>query len=466
MDNYNKKNSIFIDNDYQIMLFEPYIEENILPIVVAFKYLFSKFNLPVLKGESKANTSKGGHPPLDYLGCIKLYFYMVWRGISYREIRIENFHGSMARFLYGDGKAFPKKTSISKIVKFIDLHIDEIFNEINRVIETEEEIQMDKTILYCDGFVLHAHNSRNKYVSDLRVKISLANNNKKLENPNITAEERQTAEKKLAVSNERSQKLINLGRSSYGLTDNDSISIKDKTGGYVVGYNVQFVEESKYGFIVKAFASNGAVDLIAFRKMLPSFMLEFKPQYLVVDTGYDGEDIRKLTIENGTLIVSHSKKSRRTNDGIITELSFDLSDDESELLCPKGKKLARTKVSKTAFWYDTRFVCKDCNGCVIKDNCCHKKKNKIVTFRLEDFKNLKRIKSFIESEEGESIYKKRSNICESPHGYIIHTLRGKKLKRNGLIAANTIAKIMAIGYNAIRFNTIYKQIKKSEATQK
>jgi hypothetical protein len=461
MDNYNKKNSLFIDNDYQITIMEPYNEDCISPLIKAFKYIFNKVNLPFLKDISKAKTTKGGRPTIDYLGCIKLYFYLIWMGISYRDIKTENFHGSMARYLYGDGKPFPKKTSLSKIAKFLDIHIDEIFNEVNRVIADEDIIEIDKSILYCDGTVFLAHNSRFKYISNLKVKLALNSANAKLENPNISEEDKKKLTDRIAILQEREQKLFDLNRNSYGAIDNDSILIKDKNGGYVVGYNVQFIEEGKYGLIVYVFASNGGVDLTSFRLMLPSFLPNFKPQYLVVDTGYDGEDIRKLVIDNGTLIVSESQKSRRTNAGVITDLSFNLSEDESKLICPMGRELKQTKVSKMAFWYDTRFIAKDCFGCSIKEDCCHKMKNKIVTFRLEDFKNLKRIKAYIETEEGKGIYKKRANICESPNGYIIHSLKGKRLKRNGLAAANTTAKIYAIAYNVTRFNTIYEKNKQN-----
>lgn len=346
--------------------------------------------------------------------------------------------------------------NISVLSRMIDYALDNInliFDSIINLIK--REIDLDESKLYCDGTIYEAHNSRNKVITKTNVSKGLRRWTNKLSSNNLSDEEKRISSEKLVKWQKRDTVLSKLDRNSYGLTDFECVLVKDKNGSFIAGYNVQLIEESKYGLIVYTYTSNKVHDVNALRNILDEVLLKFDPKYFILDAGYDAPDIIKKFKDNNVQLVVKTKKDNHT-ESITNELNFELNEAEDELICPNNKSLKRTNVKSTTKEYDTRFVGKECKGCSLITTCKPRNNIKEIKFNLDEFKNLKELQGYMKTDESKEIYSHRANLCESPHGFMKYYLKGKKFKRNGLIAANTTIKILASAFNLTRLYNIKK----------
>jgi hypothetical protein len=309
---------------------------------------------------------------------------------------------------------------------------------------------MDVSSLYGDGTVVEAWNSRHKVITQNNVDRSNKKWSSVLENPDSTEAEKAVAEDKLPVNTERTHKLAELERKSYGRTDEDCVLAKDKNGSYIAGYNAQFIEECKHGLVVYCKLSNQFPDCEAFKPIIDTLIERFHPKTITLDTGYESPEILLKLIENGCTPLVRTRKMENAKTG-INEFSFELSPDEQTLICPTGRILGAVK-SKNA--EEIRFKSNSCNGCLMKEKCCPRGKDKSVTINVEQFKILKNLFELVDSDAGLEIYSHRGNMCESPHGHIKANLKGKKFSTTGLDKCDAILKLYAILFNFRRMITI------------
>jgi hypothetical protein len=375
--------------------------------------------------------------------------YTLLCGISHRNLDRYYSVGSELAFLTNDEPRFPKRSAVSKFLSVLEKHIEYIF-EASLLYIQGHGVEMDTTNLYGDGTVMEAWNSRHKVITQTNVDRSNKKWDAVLQNPNSTDAEKETARKKLAANVERTQKLEAMGRKSYGRNDEDSVLAKDKNGSYIAGYNAQFIEEGKHGLVVYCNLSNLFPDGEAFKPIIDSIVNLFHPKSITLDTGYESPEILLKLIENGCTPLVRTRKMQNAKTG-INEFSFELSADESHLICPTGRTLAVVKSKADDV---TRFKSTCCDGCLIKEKCCPKVKTKSITINVEQFKTLRNLFEVVDSEAGLEIYSHRGNKCESPHGHIKGNLKGKKFSTTGLDKCNAILKLYAMLYNFKRMITI------------
>ena len=444
-----KLSRFFQPKKYQTQLFLGFEPTMISPMCAVIDHFFDQIDLSCFMQYIKSNSTVGGRPAINASCLLKIYTYTLLCGISLRKLDVHYSVGSELAFLTTDEPNFPKRTVFSKFLTILPRHIDYIF-ESSLSYMRSMGVEMDVSSLYGDGTVMEAWNSRHKVITQTNVDRS----NKKwsgiLQNPGSTDAEKKVAAEKLAVNAERTQKLTTLGRNSYGRTDEDCVLAKDKNSSYIAGYNAQLIEESKHGLVVYCNLSNQFPDGEAFKPVIDTIIKLFHPKTITLDTGYESPEILLKFIENGCTPLVRTRKmaNAKTN---INEFSFELSADEKSLTCPTGRTLAEVK-SKDAD--ETRFKSISCNGCLIKEKCCPKAKNKSVTINVEQFKTLKNLFELVDSDAGIEIYSHRGNKCESPHGHIKANLKGKKFGTTGLEKCNAILKLYVILYNFRRMLTI------------
>lgn len=207
--------------------------------------------------------------------------YSLYNDISIRNLDEHYTIGSNLHFLSQEYKTLPNPKVFSRFLKTLDNHIDEIFDlsldYINRF------ITLDFKNLYCDGTIFEAHNNRHKIITDT----NLNRSNKKWKNimndPKSTEGLRALAKQKLELNIQRNQKLKELNRTSYGRTDEDCVILKDKNGAFIAGYNVQFIEEGKYGLIIYSYISNKNPDSSAFLDVIDPLVLKYHPKSITLD---------------------------------------------------------------------------------------------------------------------------------------------------------------------------------------
>ena len=336
------------------------------------------------------------------------------------------------------------------MLAFLDNHIDDLFEK-HLIFLADIGIEIDLSTLYCDGTVFEANNNRHKIITDTNIKRSNTKWNGVLNDADSSEEQKQLATKKLQQNVHRAEKLFELGRNSYGRTDEDCVILQDKNKSYIAGYNVQFVTENKYGLIVYSYISNKNPDSEAYLDIIDSVTDKFQPQNFVVDSGYGTPEIMERFVAKGVIPITRAKKIENSK-SIINECSFELSADEKSIICPTGRLLFQKNNSGSDV--EIRFKSQNCDGCEIKFKCCPKAKTKSIMINLNEFKALKIACDAVTSVEGIELYSHRGNKCESPYGFIKYDLKGKKLTMNGLLRNNTIIHLYAILNNLRRVISI------------
>lgn len=371
-------------------------------------------DLSFVKQYYKSNGNIGGRPPYEFGKLMKMYLYSLYKGISIRNLKKENTLGSQLHFLSQNYPDFPDRKTFTEFLKHLDNHIFEVFDSCIKYLQLHTCI--DLSCLYNDGTIFEAHNNRHKIITDTNIVRSNKKWNKIMNDENSSEQLKEIAKNKLDLNKERMEKLVFLNRKSYGRTDADSVILKAKNGTYIAGYNAQFVEEAKHGFIVYPYVSNKNPDSVAFLDVLEDIVKKYEPKKLIVDMGYGTpEIITKLTEFNVEVVVRALKNENSKKK--INEYSFDLSEND-DCLGKKGRN------------------------------------SKSVNIILKEFKAMKKADAMINSEIGKELYLHRGNICESPNGFIMYNLNGGKLKMNGLDRATTIIFLYVILYNLRRLISV------------
>jgi transposase len=411
-------------------------------------------DLSFLDKHCKANNRTGGRPNFSYRSLLKIYLYALYENISIRGL--EKFHalGSDLHYLSQGLPNFPDATTFTKFLNILDIYIDIVFSL--SIGYTSRHIELDFANLYCDGTVFEAHNNRHKIITDKNIERSNKKWNAVLDCESSGEEMRTLAQEKISLNKDRTLKLNEYERTSYGRTDNDSVILKDKNGSFIAGFNVQFVEESRHGLIVFPYISNKNPDSAAFLDMAPTLLKTYRVKTLTMDTGYGTPEILSMLVTNGILPVIKALKNENANKK-ITDHSFDLSENDDCLICPKGQLLERVETKIEGM---TAFKASNCQYCDIKTECLDGSKNKRVTINVEEFKVFKIADAVVNGMEGKEMYSHRGNKCESPNGFIKYNLNGKKLKRVGLVKNNTTIKLYSILFNLRRLVSIKSAVNK------
>lgn len=262
------------EKDYQIEIFLGFDLNKISPITIIIDKFVDTIDLSCFNQYYKSNKQIGGRPNLDYRLLLKIYMYSLYSNISINKIHEFYSLGSDLHYLSHGIHHFPKRSVFSLFLERLDCHIEEIFD--NSIEYLKSEVELDFSRLYQDGTVFEACNSRHKVVTDTNIERSNKKWNKVLNKPNLTEEERNRAFEKLELNKLWTKKLKDLGRTSFGRNDEDCVLLKDKNGSFIVGYNVQLVEENNYGLIVYAYISNKSPDSAVFLDMYDSLQISSK----------------------------------------------------------------------------------------------------------------------------------------------------------------------------------------------
>jgi transposase len=438
----------FQPKNYQGTVFVGFDCNALSPMTILIDKFLDTIDLSFFQRYYQSNSKTGGRPNLDFRIMLKIYMYALYNDISIRSLK--NFYslGSELSFLSQGIHHFPGRTVFSKFLNVLDNHIDDIFESTIKYLS--DEAGLDLANLYCDGTVFEAHNNRHKIITDTNIRRSNKKWNAVLNDENSSAELKETASEKLRLNIEREKMLGELGRSSYGRTDKDCVIMKDKTGNFIAGYNVQFIEESRHGMIVYSYISNKNPDSAAFESMIHSMADMYVIERITMDTGYGTPEILGILDELGiTPVVKALKNENATKK--ITDYSFNLSADMDMLICPEGQTLSRLRTNDKGI---TSFKAQNCSSCCRKKECCPKSKVKTVRINIDEYKLFKNAREIVESDSGKESYSHRGNKCESPNGFIKYNLNGKKLVMNGLERNNTIIKLYSILFNLRRLISI------------
>jgi transposase len=439
---------IYHPKDFQMAIFTGYEFSMLNQMTIIIDSFVDSIDLSCFDKHFFSNEKTGGRPFYEPKKLLKIYLYALYKDISINTLHEHNCLGSQLYYLSQSYPGFPERRVFTRFLKILDLYILDIFFQ--NIVYLRTHTSLNTSCLYGDGTIFEAHNNRHKIITDTNIARSNKKWTKILEDPDSDEKSRNTAKEKLALNIERSAKLKDFERTSYGRTDEDSVILKAKNGSFIAGFNVQFIEESNHGFIVYPHVSNKNPDSAAFVGIIDDINEKYHPADFVLDTGYGTPDILlKLTSLNINPVIKALKNENANKK--ITDYSFELSENDDCLICPEGQMLERvpTKVENMV-----AFKGQNCDLCPLKSMCLDKAKHKRVTINLEEFKAFKKAEQTVNSEKGKDLYSHRGNICESPNGFIIYNLNGGKFKMKGQTRGTTIVCLYAILYNLRRLISV------------
>lgn len=176
------------------------------------------------------------------------------------------------------------------------------------------------------------------------------------------------------------------GRCVIAPADTDCGIMHAKEDGYsgnaTPNYNVQIATQNQYVTNYDAYDYDSADDKSVAMDFVNTCIEEngVKPGAVVEDAGYGCEEVyvglEKLQIEAGVKYPGYDAESKRrpVKEDKYDKFRFTLSEDETTLICPDGKRMrvirVEDKYSRSGFRSDvTVMTCEYCETCQFKQHC-------------------------------------------------------------------------------------------------
>jgi transposase len=255
-------------------------------------------------------------------------------------------------------------------------------------------------------------------------------------------------------------------QSKVNLTDCDAVDFKSRQGSHT-GFNTQAVADEKNGLLVHVdvVKQNNDHNQFAHQINQANENLPKPCESAVADSGYFVVDDLKEIADQGIDVIVPSKK--QASDKEITPFdkeNFQYNEETNEYVCPEGKILYFSYLSKTRNQYKYRMKREaDCRECPHFGECTTAKRGRNLTRLVnEELKN--KLEARYVSEEAQDIYKKRKERIEHPFGHIKRNLGCSSFLMRGLEAAKGEVSLYASCFNISRLFTLLggtqKMIKK------
>jgi len=251
-------------------------------------------------------------------------------------------------------------------------------------------------------------------------------------------------------------------RSKMNGTDPECINFRGRQGSHA-GYNAQIVVDEKNGLIVSAEVVAESNDTSQFSNQISQAVEVLgKPCAIASgDAGYANIDNIKETVDKEIDVIVPSQKQslHRPKEEPFGKGKFQYDADKNQYICPEGKILRYSHYSKTKGHYLYRMrTPSDCHQCTNFGICTKAQRGRaIIRLRNEALKE--DLEARYESEQGQSIYKKRKEKVELPFGHIKRNLGVGGFLVKGLAAVNGEFSIMGSCFNIARMITLKGGVK-------
>lgn len=247
------------------------------------------------------------------------------------------------------------------------------------------------------------------------------------------------------------QQLDDQDKEKLNATDADAVFMKT-TAGIKTSYNAQASVDEDVQVIVAADVTNEPNDK---EQLLP--MIEQTEQntdacidIVTADCGYSTannlEKLESLNIDAYIPDDTYQSRSRGKEVSPFDKDNFIYDQTTDVFTCPEGKIVK--------FWHTRHYEngdyrvyrCVECSSCQHFGQCTKSKTGRSIWRRLVD-KNIKQMRSKLDSESGKAIYAKRKHIVEPVFGHIKAVIGFTGFHLRGLKKVNAEFKLVAIAHN-------------------
>jgi transposase len=252
-------------------------------------------------------------------------------------------------------------------------------------------------------------------------------------------------------------------RNSYSKTDPDAtfMHMKEdyymKTGIFKPGYNLQIGVSDEY--ILALAVSQHRSDARTFIPLMEAVQqtLGHYPLTPVADAGYGFYENYRFCEDHGMELylkyphfaLDNAKPTAKQR---YRARTWEKTED-GNLRCPEGRLLEAQPILATASGRPSQsFVCSSCEGCLQKSNCTKSSGNRSVTVnpKLVEYEQIARTN--LQSPAGIQHRMNRSIQAEGAFGILKQNYGMDRFHRRGLKNVENEAKLVAIGFNLMKFH--------------
>ena len=251
-------------------------------------------------------------------------------------------------------------------------------------------------------------------------------------------------------------------RNSYCKTDPEATFMRMKedhmgNGQLKPGYNVQIGTENCFVTGYDLFPNPADTRTLKPHLRRQAKRLGVKPEVVIADAGYGGEENYRYLENKGTVAVIkyntwRKEKSRKWQEDIFRTDNWEYNKKEKYYICPNGKKLTlrETKKRRTDCGYPVevqRYECESCAYCRKKKQCTKAKGNRVIERNERWLRLREKARRTLEDEKYVELRKQRSVEVETVFGQIKGNQGYRRFLLRGTAKVSTEWGLLALGYN-------------------
>jgi hypothetical protein len=232
--------------------------------------------------------------------------------------------------------------------------------------------------------------------------------------------------------------------------------------GKTSAFNVQTAVDSKNHLIVGNKVTNEPVDIHQLKTVVDDLLSDEIPvETVVADKGYSAlDDIQQIEEETEVKCVVSIKKTPKEGE----DLEFIYDSQKDEYICPMGKRLTLLqKGNKSRSDNASVYLCKECEGCPIREKCTNSKTGRKVN-RRQNQMWCESYRERMKTDENKLVMSKRKGVIEHVFGtmklymgsipLLLRGIEGVGIEMDLYVQAYNFRRVL----NLCKFNDLMKQV--------
>jgi transposase len=249
-------------------------------------------------------------------------------------------------------------------------------------------------------------------------------------------------------------------KKSINSTDKECVNGKSRQGNHAL-YNAQLVSDDKHGLIVNSDVANKNNDYSQFANQIEQANenLNRKCKTACGDKGYANTDeLKKIDDQNINVVVPFLKQA--CEEKAFNKDQFEYDEQDDCYICSEGHKLKFSSIdlksNKRFYRINSRRTCKTCKHFGV---CTTAQKGRTIS-RLTNEETNRKLKEQYNTEESQTIYKRRKEKIEHPFGHIKRNLGVGAFLMRGLDGVKAEMSLLSTCFNIARMITIVGGVQK------
>lgn len=238
-------------------------------------------------------------------------------------------------------------------------------------------------------------------------------------------------------------------KQQINFTDRESRIMVTRHHGVQQAYNPQIAVDEKHGLIVGVTLTNSPIDigqLIPTLKHVKRVTGRF-PEKITADTGYFSADNIRFCIEKEIDAYIATSREGKKEGNPFDKTNFSYNPEKDLYVCPQGKELPLYTTTSRKGKINWIYQGHDCLNCSCQAQCVKSKYGIRKVTRTVDDPILEAMRTKVQSEAGQKVYRKRKCIAEPVWGQIKAIQGFRQFSFRGLVANTGEFFLVSIAHN-------------------